>query len=99
MTVIPSPVKRHSSSHLTRWHEFGDALTTEMSQQSFRSLQADLDIRFEAKNDRVLKKIIAMEGQHVDISGRRYPFVWLLDVWIQKVRADHRRSSDTDEQG
>src|SRR5437870_4526684 len=99
MAVISSLLKGHSSSHLARWHEFGDALTPEMSQQSFRSLQTDLNIRSEAKNDGEIKKIIAMEGQRLDISGLGYPVEWLFDVWIQNARAGHSRSSDPDEQG
>ena len=45
------------------------------------------------------KKIIAMEGQRVGVSDLGYAAEWLLDVWIQKARADHSRSSDPDEQG
>ena len=52
-----------------------------------------------AKNDGELQKLIAMEKQRGDISGLRYPVEWLFDVWIQKIRSDHRQSSDPDEQG
>lgn len=52
-----------------------------------------------AKNDGELRKLIAMERQRVDISSLRYPVEWLFDVWIQKIRSDHRQSSDPDEQG
>jgi len=52
-----------------------------------------------AKHDGELQKLIAMERPRVDISGLRYPVEWLFDVLIQKIRSDHRQSSDPDEQG
>jgi len=58
MAAIFSPFKRHSYFRLARWHEFGDAMTPEMIQQSSRSLQTDLDIGSSLKMMESLKQLL-----------------------------------------